>query len=448
MEREPHRAEAEAATPPAEVHDDATAKPAASSRAGAVPAVAEERAAGTERTASERAYDPVMAEKAKQAEANTRKVLDFIRSQAKARAKNPEALGKDSMLQKRLQEHYLKDYLANPNKDTGKAAVDKVGAQMDPAKADPTDFWENGAAQWNSHEVPPGLKLLIPGAPDAMGAGTDALSKENRQHLPYLDAPQMIGKPNTDVGADADVYGGGKNVSQLMHWATGVKHSANDPETMRDLFLAYEYYHLEGFDKFGEDAINDLISEDAGRIMGRQLQAGEINDGNLNSKLNEGFDESRAWVGSLIKARQGDLDAVITSKTVVESKMWWGAMPESVQWWGGSTIYLDLLNGASIEDVEADARTEHFIGIYSLIYHSDEWQKKHEKVKHSNFTDSMLGGRYDKVFEKSVKGEALTGREKVDAYLDAKAPWVPAFVRPMIEKMAGKRLGGDDGGKP
>jgi len=446
MEREEQQregAQAEAA-PPVEVEQAAPAAQS-SKTAGAVPAVAQEPAVGTERTASEQAYDPAQAEKAKQARADTRKVLKFI--QTKAKAKKPESLDKNSMLQKRLQEHYLKDYLKKPSKESGKAAVDGVGKQLDPNTADQTDFWERGASQWNSHDVPPGLKLLIPDAPETMGAGTDALSKENRKHLPYIDAPQMIGKPNTGVGENADVYGGGKNISQLMHWATGVKHSGTDPQTMRDLFLAYEYFHLEGFDKFGEDAINDLISEEAGRIMGRQLQGGEINNENLNGKLNEGFDESRAWVGSLIKARQGDLDGVITSETTVESQMWWGAMPEQVKWWGESTIYLDLLGGQTVEQVCADSRTEHFIDIYALIYFSDDWQKKHGEIEQSNFSASMLAGKYDKAFEKSVKGEDLSKREKVDAFLDAKAPWVPGFIRPLIEKLAGKRLG-DDKPKP
>ena len=447
MEREQQQAMAASHAAPVVEGEEPAPKQSSGGKAGAVPQVKPEQGPGTAQTASEQAYDPATAGKEKQAERDTKKVLEHIRSQAKARAQAGGALSKDSMLQKRLSEHYLKDYLANPNAETGKGAVEKIGAQLDPAKADPSDYWESNASAWNSHPVPPGLSLLIPGAPTEMGAGTEVMSKTNRAALPYLDAPQMIGKPNTDTGVDADVYGGGKNISQLMHWATGVKHSATDPQTMRDLFLAYEYYHLEGFDKFGEDSINDLISEDAGRIMGRQLQAGEINSGNLNQKLNAGFDEAAAWVGSLIKMRQGELDAVITSKTVVESQMWWGEMPEKVQWWGDSTIYLDLLNGKSVEEVQADARTEHFIGIYSLIYHSDQWQKKNEKIKHSNFSEGMIEHKYDKVFEKSVKGEELTKREKVDAYLDAKAPWVPGFMRPLVEKMAGKRLDGGDDGK-
>lgn len=449
MEREPLREVADAAAAPAVEGDQPAPKKESSGKGGEVPAVHAEHAPGAERSASELAYegdkkppDP----KELQAERDTKKVLEFIRNQAKARAAAGGAIGPDNLIHKRLHDHYLADYLKAPGKETGQAAVNKIGEQMDPAKADPSDYWENNASAWNSHKVPPGLKLLIPGAPEEMGAGTAALSKENRAAMPYIDAPQMIGKPNLDTGTDADVYGGGKNISQLMHWATGVKHAGNDAQTMRDLFLAYEMYHLEGWDKFGEDSINDMISEEAGRIMGTQLQAGAINEGNLDGKLNEGFDESAAWVGSLVKARQGELDQVICSKTVVQSQMWWGEMPEQVRWWGDSTIYLDLLSGKSVEEVQADARTEHFVGIYSLIYHSDQWQKKHEKIKHSNFTESMLDHKYDKVFEKSVKNQELTKREKVDAYLDAKAPWVPGFMRPLVEKMAGKRLDGGGGG--
>jgi hypothetical protein len=45
---------------------------------------------------------------------------------------------------------------------------------------------------------------------------------------------------------------------------------------------------------------------------------------------------------------------------------------------------------------------------------------------------------------KAVKDEEMTPRE-LDAYLDAKAPWVPAFVRLQLEKLLAKRLGVVDG---
>jgi hypothetical protein len=454
MEREPRHDVAGAQAAPAEP-EAVVAAPQSRSSGGQVPPVRDERTPGTDLSASERAYDPATADKEAKAAADAQAVLQFIRAQAKARAKNPEAIDKNSMLQKRLQEHYLPDYLANPNPDTGKAAVDKIGAKIDPAKVDKSDYWESNASYWQNLPVPPGLKLLIPEAPDTMGASTEILSYDNRSELAYLDVPQMIGNPNTEVGPDADVHFGGKNISQLMHWATGVQHSAVDPQTMRDLFLAYEYYHLEGFNMFGEDSVNDLISEDAGRIMGRQLQAGEINQDNLNAKLNAGFDEARAWVGALIKARQGELDAIITSEKVVESGTWWDEVPEEKErWWGDSTIYRDLLAGKSVAEIQAASQTDHFIGMYSLIYHSDEWQKNNENVKLSNFQQGMLAHKYDTVFKKSIKGQALTDKEKLDAYLDAKAPWVPQFLRRQVETLASKRLkgggdgGGDGGGKP
>lgn len=378
-----------------------------------------------------------------QASADTQKVLQYIRAQARLMAKKPMTIDKDSMFYQRMSQHYLKDYLANPNPQTGQAAVDKTGAQMDPAKADPNDYWENNVGEWNAHEVPSGLKLLLgDGAPDRMGAATDALSKENRAHLPYLDVPQLVGNANTNTGKDADVFGGGKNISQLMHWATGVRYADKDPQTMRDLFLAYENYHLEGWDNFGQDSINDLISEDAGRIMGRQLQGGELNDKNLQGKLTDGFNESRAWVGSLIKARQGQLDKMITSPTAPVSNMWWDKN-QPFKEWGETSIQEDLAAGKTVEEVEKDPRTKHLAEIYSLIYYSDDWQKQHGKIKHSNFSEGILAGKYDKVFEKSVKGEELTGREKVDAFLNAKAPWVPDFMRPMVQKLAKDKLGGD-----
>jgi len=378
-----------------------------------------------------------------QAGADTQKVLAYIQAQARAMAKQGMVIDKDSMFYERMSQHYLKDYLANPNAQTGHAAVDKIGEQFDPAKADPNDYWEKNSGYWNAHKVPSGMKLLLGnGAPETMGAATAALSQENRQHLPYLDVPQLVGSPNTGTGEDADVFGGGKNISQLMHWATGVKYADKDPNTMRDLFLAYENYHLEGWDTFGEDSINDMISEDAGRIMGRQLQGGQLNQQNLQGKLSDGFNESRAWVGSLIKSRQGQLDKMITAPEAPVSHMWWNKENKSMLW-GDKSIQQELLAGKTPEEIEKDPKTQHLAQVYSLIYYSENWQKEHGKIKHSNFTDGMLEGRYDKVFEKSVKDEPLTGKEKVDAYLDAKAPWVPEIARPMIQGLAGK-MGADD----
>jgi hypothetical protein len=444
MERAQGVDEQAAETEAAQPHEPPAGERTQSSfRNGPAPAVDVGQQQEPKQTASEQAFETKGGD-AEKAAADTQKVLQYIRSQAKLKAQEPQHIQKDSLIYKRLSEHYLKDYLENPSPAAGKGAVDKVGEQLDPEGANPSDYWERNASEWNAHDVPDSVKLLLPDAPDKMGAATDVLRQSNREHMPYIDAPQMIGNPNTETGENSDVYGGGKNVSQLMHWATGVKYADQDPETMRDLFLAYEMYHLEGWDKFGEDSINDMISEDAGRIMGRQLMAGEINQENLAGKLDEGFNESRAWVGSLIKARQKELDAVITSQSVVESQMWYGAMPEQVRWWGDSTIYMDLLGGKSVEDVQGDSRTQHFIEIYSLIYYSDIWQKQNKKIKHSFFTQSMLAGKYDKVFAKSVKNEELTRREKLDAYLDAKAPWVPGFLRPGLVKAAGSRLGPED----
>jgi hypothetical protein len=437
---------------PAELDHADPAKPAPQPSSGQLPPVAAAPVAREEArsSASQQAHDvaPVLVPetpKERNADAETQKVLGYIQAQAKVKAAEPRSIGKDSMLYQRLDQHYLKDYLAAPSAAAGKAATDKIGEQTDAetaAKSD--DYWEQNAPAWNEHQVPPALKLLSSHAPDSMGAATKIMSKENREHLPYLDVPQMVGNPNTDVGADADVHGGGKNVSQLMHWGTGVKYADQDPQAMRDMFLAYEYYHLEGFDKFGEDSINDMISEDAGRNMGRQLQSGEINRDNLQGKLNEGFDESRAWVGKLIKARQSELDAVITSKEVVQSEMWYGAIEGQVQHWGPTTIYLDLQHGKSVEEVCASQLVQHFIDVYALIYYSDLWQKQHGAIQTSNFQDGIVAGKYNKIFEKSVKGQPLTGKEKIDAYMDAKAPWVPGFARDAIRKLGGAKLGLED----
>jgi hypothetical protein len=82
------------------------------------------------------------------------------------------------MLYKRLEQHYLKDYLANPNPETGKAAVGKLSEQTTNEEAAASnDYWERSAPAWNEHKVPQSIKLLSPNAPDSMGAATRVMNR-------------------------------------------------------------------------------------------------------------------------------------------------------------------------------------------------------------------------------------------------------------------------------
>ena len=78
---------------------------------------------------------------------------------------------------------------------------------------------------------------------------------------------------------------------------------------------------------FGEDPINDLIAEEAGRILGVKLRFGTLTKTNLVATLDDAFNEARAWVGSLLRVRRGELERWILEKTQRRANMWWGARP-------------------------------------------------------------------------------------------------------------------------
>lgn len=329
-------------------------------------------------------------------------LLAQVKAQAQARAQIPRSLDPKSKFMQRLEGHYLADYLAAPSKDAGRAANEKVGKQFT-GPATGGDYWEKGAlAHWNKAPIPAGFRSLRPNLPEDGGAATDVMSRSNRSELPYIDSPHLLGKNNAAVEEDADVAGGGKNISQLMHWATGTRHADVDRTTMRELFLAYELFHLEGWDVFGEDALNDLIAEDAGHTMGQQLAAGELDRGNLHGKLDAGFAESRAWVGTLLRERQGVLDQWITSEDLnatSTTNTWWGA-GQRINVWGYSNLFTELSHGQTIAEVLTGELGQRIIDIYSLIYEADAWEKANGTITNSKLITGMARGDLDGLFAK------------------------------------------------
>lgn len=234
----------------------------------------------------------------------------------------------------------------------------------------------------------------------------------------------MLGPKIKDNAFDVDVIKGGRNLSQLMHWATGVKYSNHDTKYVRELFISYELWHLEGWTTFGEDAINDMIAEDAGRHLGKLLRKGEITNENLAEKLDEGFKESRAWVGKLLKLRQEELDKQIQSQVPVSYKQHWNG-PQRFAWptkdiREGLCIYKRLIDGEDIKIVKKDDFVQRTTDIYSLIYESENWEDEHGEILITHFSKSMVEGEYNEQFKDSDKIflNQVTGIMKHQASLD------------------------------
>ncbi len=374
------------------------------------------------------------------AERLAREVLAYIQAQAAAKAAVPRSIDPASNFYKALKDKYLKDYLAAPSVAEGEDAVQGIGRSMETRRS-PTDpaiievkpeagmwrpaegRWEEGAELfWNKQKLPtlpPELMDLpmfknIKILPTETAAATDMLIKENLTALPYPDVPFLLGVPNTSTATlTADVVKGGKNLSQLMHWATGVKYSKESPEGMRELFLAYEKWHLEGWDVFGQDALNDLIAEEQGRLLGAELQKGPAGaikgEADLIPFLNESFLESRAWVGALLRLRKAELDQWILAKEQRMAQMHWGALGEKDLWRGSPTVFQMIASGKTMADVKSSFMVQSQIEIYTLLFEADLWEAANGPIALTDFEKALVAGDIDAILAWSATGATSEG---------------------------------------
>ncbi len=369
------------------------------------------------------------------AEGQAATVLAYIKTEAEARAKAPPSILPSSTFYNVLRTRYLSGYFASPTPETGKkAAEEEIGRPMEgkvvkagnqlavmvrprgggwrPAKSD----WERKGITWlNNQELPTQLSEMkdmpllknLQGLPRNLGAATDILIKENTDTLPFIDVPFLIGQPNPEIADfNADVRGGGKNISQLMHWATGVKYAKEKPEALRELFLAYELWHLEGLEVFGQDSINDLIAENQGRILGAELMKGSAgalkSEADLLPFLNRSFLESRAWVGTILGMRKSQLDNWILAKQQKPANMHY---MEKDDIWHSLTVYQMLADKIPIEEVKKSFIVESAIEIYTLVYEADEWATAHGPIVLTSMEKALVEGKLDKLLEIMAKAE-------------------------------------------
>ena len=376
-------------------------------------------------------------------------LLDDIKADAKARAKMPMSVDKASNFYKVLTDTYLKDYLANPTPDQGKkAAFEKIGRQLEGRTASdgsievrpeggqwrkPTSYWETESITAFNNEATPDLPDAVKtnplfknlaSLPKTMGAATEVLSQEKITRLPYLDVPFLVGKPNTDISSTTvDVTGGGKNISQLMHWATGVRYGDQPADAMRDLFVGYEEWHLEAWDVFGQDPINDLIAEEEGRQLGAELRkgsAGEIKgEADLIPFLNRSFKQARAWVGSLLALRASQLDAFITASEQPAMLFHWKESKKDYVW-ASPTIYQMLAAGMSNKEVKATSFYDSLVEIYALVYEAKDWEAAHGAISVTPLQKKLVLGELDPVLKMLGEGSEATTTDKAEGASNAK----------------------------
>nr|QNO53408.1 hypothetical protein JNHLJEBA_00018 [Methanosarcinales archaeon ANME-1 ERB6] len=349
------------------------------------------------------------------AQRGAQEVLAYI--QQEARTVIPVSIPTDCDFYRVLRSRYLSDYLSSPSPTTGTEAIERIGRPFaGPAQSD--DDWEEGALSiWNQQPVPEAFRRLRPGLPAEVESATDILSLRNWADLKIIDVPFLLGHYNTSRDMDAEVNIGGSNISQLMHWATGVKYSHIRMNDLRELFLGYELWHLEGWDGFMEDPINDLIAEESGRILGTQLREASIRESNLARSLNSAFERARVWVGSLLRLRRDELDRFLTSRTAKRCRFHWNPEKTFLAW-NGQTIYGMLLRGTSLDDVKQSDLVNRFIGLYALIYEAVEWERSHNnrRISNTQLIESMARGDLNDVFERIARGQSVPSSRHRDVY--------------------------------
>ena len=375
------------------------------------PTVADQRALGqlywehvAEHPELARAIHPARGRSEAETARLTEQMLEYIQTEARRRAAEPRRVDPSSKFVQRLEQHYLAEYLDNPNPETGRAAIARIAA---PFEGPPRDAWERLGSNFNAESIPDTFKKLRPGLPDQVAAATDVISIANQSILPYVDVPHLLGDLNPSRDIDTEVDYQGRNISDLLHWATGVKYHEIDAEIMRELFVAYEEWHLEQWDVFAEDPVNDIIVEDQGRILGQQLANAEITRANLLDKLNEGFNEARAWVGSVLKIVQNDLDAQITSPEPAETELYFASGKQYP--YGRTSFHEQLALGWDVETVKGWAITDKYIELYALIYEAESWQREHSSFGNSRLLHALVRGELDHVL-----AAAHGNREELD----------------------------------
>lgn len=309
---------------------------------------------------------------------------------------------------------WMKPYWDRPSKETALEVIETISKPQ---------YW---LVSPKKMVIPSALRRIYPGVPEgylypATHLFTNGLFEEGDHvdTLPCVDVPFLLGEDRRAKHPDmVDFEIGGHNLSHSMHWGTGLRYHAVNPHALRDLFLGYEIWHLEGWDGFGEDSINDLIVEEQGLILGRELVKATMRTrDDLVAACDEAFLRARAWVGKVLALRERELDAFCMAETA----------PKCNYWWSGTYFYafpfreeratLPLLVAALAKDHKTpDAQfraaiktsfVEDLIGVYRLIREAETYNERRKpgrNVELTPITRDLARGLYDHQFAKASNG--------------------------------------------
>jgi hypothetical protein len=194
-----------------------------------------------------------------------------------------------------------------------------------------------------------------------------------------------------------------------MHWATGVRFSQISRDRLREVFLAYEKFHLEQWDVFGPDPLNDMIAEEAGRHMGAQIRSLRMNRNNFITILDEGFRQARAWVGALLRLRRAELDQQIRAGPPPATFWHWFTEVPSTDSahhpYAAPAVRQMFASGVSMPEVLSSLLVGRYTEVYTLPLESEVWERAHGRVPVSPLQLQMATSALDEVFRRLAAQE-------------------------------------------
>jgi hypothetical protein len=239
-----------------------------------------------------------------------------------------------------LSNNYLNNYCSSPSRRTANEAIARIT--------------EDGGGGFSHY----GYGLLRGMADRANSAG-----------ISFIDSPYLLGTPAphvTGAGGELwDPWSQGPNLTQLMHFAAGMKWSWAPAFIVQWYFIRYERTSQEGWQIFGLDSLNDVIAEEGSRLFAEDLKNAAVTCPGGVVDLDPYFIQGRNFLRTQLS--QADLNRLalrVHQPIMVVAVDPTGRVVNSRNLWN-MTIMEQIMTGASDADILAtpDAR------ILTLLYH-------------------------------------------------------------------------------
>jgi len=242
-----------------------------------------------------------------------------------------------------LSRKYVSSYCKQPSRSAANKAIDQIT--------------EEGAGGFSHY----GFGLLR-GMADR--AGRDGIS--------FIDTPHLLGTPApaamTPGGMAFDPWSQGPNLTDLMHFAAGMKWSWAPAFLVQWYFIHYEETTHEGWQIFGLDALNDIIAEEGGRLFANDLKNTSVTcSGSGVVDLDLYFLRGRRFLrGHLNESRLDRVALRVHQPNLVVAVNATGEIVENRPLWN-ATIMEQIMSGASDADILASSDAQILMMLYHLV---------------------------------------------------------------------------------